>query len=47
MDATITLYLQLFTLCYTEVSMHIISTHNVGMSAKKISLMMKRIGSIM
>ena len=35
MDATITLYLQLFTLCYTEVSMHIISTHNaMGMSAK-------------
>ena len=26
--------------------MHIISTHNVGMSAKKISLMMKSIGSI-
>ena len=46
MDATITLHLQQFTLRYTELSMHIISIHNVGMSAKKISLMMKRIGSI-
>ena len=47
MDATITLYLQLFTLRYTELSHgHNMNTYNVGMPAKKISLMMKRIGSI-